>query len=450
MIIQYLIDTLLKTDIEALNFVERYGGVTKPVKVAYVDAKGAKTIKKYPVGCGVSEADCYNEGIYQNLIPDDSKKSVLYWEILTPMVNTGDTPNIKTFNNKRFRGSARLVVWLNMKELGFQPISPQTQCDGNIHTFPSLSNVLTRFGKITGGIYDGSNIKIQPQRIELKKDAIFGQYTYSEGLNYYLYPYSYYGIDVTFEMDICLKSDHVFPINSPIQCIKPLEPVTSPITTDMALWLKADAGVNGSNVEDGDFVYIWEDQSGNTRHFSQLTFNSQPQYRASVKNEKPALYFNFDSLVLQNTQIFTSLDFTVYVVSQQLVQDQQNGSSLALSVTGFTTGSNRFYLRLGKEGSNQPNWGTVGASLINLGDRNNNVNIDHAVRSGTSIDGYRNNELKGTIGYSNVLSDLIHYIGNWNNNRLIGHVFEIILYPVAHTTEEQEQNYNYLKGKYGL
>jgi hypothetical protein len=82
--------------------------------------------------------------------------------------------------------------------------------------------VITRYGKITGGIYDGANIKIQPQRIELKKDSIFGQYSYSEDINYYLYPYSYYGIDVTFEMDICLKSDYVFPMGTPIQCVNPI------------------------------------------------------------------------------------------------------------------------------------------------------------------------------------------------------------------------------------
>ena len=156
--------------------------------------------------------------------------------------------------------------------------------------------------------------------------------------------------------------------------------VNSPPEANKVLWLKADEGVNGGAVEDSDFVYIWEDQSGNTHHFSQLTFNNQPQYRKNIAGTKPALFFNFDNLLLQNTQLFTNQDFSVYVVSQQLVQDQQNGSPLALSVAGFTTGSNRFYLRLGKEGSSTPRFSTVGANEISLGDRNSDINVDHADR----------------------------------------------------------------------
>ena len=226
--------------------------------------------------------------------------------------------------------------------------------------------------------------------------------------------------------------------------------VNSPPEANKVLWLKADEGVNGGNVEDSDFVYIWEDQSGNTHHFSQLTFNNQPQYRKNIAGSKPALFFNFDNLGLNNTQLFTAQDFSVYVIAQQLVQDQQNGSPLALSVASFTTGSNRFYLRLGKQGSISPRFSTVGANEISLGPLSDDINIDHAVRSGISIDGYRNNVLKGTINYGNILSDLRHFIGNWNNNRLIGYVFEIIVYNVAHNAAEQEQAVKYLQTKYNL
>ena len=107
-------------------------------------------------------------------------------------------------------------------------------------------------------------------------------------------------------------------------------------------------------------------------------------------------------------------------------------------------------MRLGKQGSITPRFSTVGANEISLGSTNANINIDHAVRSGSSIEGFRNNVSQGNINYGNVLSDLNHYIGNWNNNRLIGYVFEIIIYDVAHTPAQQEQTYNYLKAKYNL
>ena len=148
--------------------------------------------------------------------------------------------------------------------------------------------------------------------------------------------------------------------------------------------------------------------------------------------------------------MFTGQDFTMYSVSQQLVQDQQNGCVYAISTSTFTTGGNRFYLRLGKQGSLTPRFSTLGANEISLGPLNASINIDHAVRFGSSVEGFRNNVSQGNINYGNVLSDIRHFIGNWNNNRLIGYVFEIIIYDVAHTPAQQEQTYNYLKAKYNL
>jgi len=449
MILQYLIETLLSDELQNLSFVDRYGGIVKPVEIKQQTTTGT-TKSIYPVSTNVNNKDCFNNGFYQHLIPDDSKKSIVYWELLNPMQNVGMTPRVNKFNNIRYRGTARLVVWLNLKELGFEKVEPNDISNGAIFTLPEISNIVSLQGKISGGLFDKDNISIKPSRIITDQKAIFNKYTYSQDYNYYLYPYNFFAIDVLFELDTCLKNSFTFPINNPIECLKPDTAAAPPITDNQALWLKADAGVNGGTVENGDFVYIWEDQSGNTRHFSQLTFNNQPQYRANIAGVKPALFFNFDTLVLQNTQIFTGQDFTVYAVSQQLVQDQQNGAVFALSVTGFSSGSNRFYLRLGKQGSTTPRFSTVGANEISLGDRNSDINIDHAVRTGSSLEGYRNNELKGTISYGNILSDLLHYVGNWNNNRLIGHVFEIIVYDVAHTPAQQEQNYKYLKTKYAL
>ena len=236
---------------------------------------------------------------------------------------------------------------------------------------------------------------------------------------------------------------------TPTPAPDPTPPIQPPLANQL-LWLKADTGVNDGSVENDDFVFKWADQSSNNYEFIQSTFSNQPQFRTNQSGGKPGIFFNLDSLVLQNTQLFTEQDFSIYVVAQQIVQDFSVGIPLALSVSGAFTGPNRFTLGLGKDPTNLPAWGALGANLINLGDRNDNINIDHAVRTGVSIDGFRNNVLKGTINYSNVLSDLLHYIGFWNNNRLIGYVFEIIVYDGAHTSLAQQQTFDYLKNKYGL
>jgi hypothetical protein len=104
--IKYLIDNLISPNIQALDFVDRYASVVKTINISIGDS-----VKRYPIACDVTEQDCANNGRYQDLVPDDSKMSVLYWEELQPMQVSGFTPT-KTFKNRVFKGSARLIVWL--------------------------------------------------------------------------------------------------------------------------------------------------------------------------------------------------------------------------------------------------------------------------------------------------------------------------------------------------
>ena len=220
MILQYLIETLLSDELQNLSFVDRYGGIVKPVEIKQQTTTGTKK-SIYPVSTNVSNKDCFNNGFYQNLIPDDSKKSIVYWELLNPMQNTGMTPRVNKFNNIRYRGTARLVVWLNLKELGFVKVEPNDISNGAIFTLPEISNIISLQGKISGGLFDKDNITIKPNRFILDQKAIFNKYTYSQDYNYYLYPYNFFAIDVLFELDTCLKNSFTFPINNPIDCLNP-------------------------------------------------------------------------------------------------------------------------------------------------------------------------------------------------------------------------------------
>ncbi|MDD4236683.1 MAG: PKD domain-containing protein, partial [Bacteroidales bacterium] len=60
-------------------------------------------------------------------------------------------------------------------------------------------------------------------------------------------------------------------------------------TTDLKLWLKADAGVvmDGSN-----YVSEWQDQSGNGFHLTQTNSTNQPKYQADVLQELPVIRFD--------------------------------------------------------------------------------------------------------------------------------------------------------------
>lgn len=212
--IKYLIDTNLSPEIELLSFVDRYAGMVKTMNIIIPDGTEKGVQKRYPVACDVTASDCNNTGIYQKLVPDDSKKSVIYWEEVMPMQNAGYTM-ANDFYTKKQIGTARLVVWLNLNKLGID------NCKDAILTLPSLEKILTKKFKINdGGLYNGDLLVIQPKGIVKKTPKnIFGKYTYPENSQYYLYPFDYYAIDVQFELHQCLAKGGDFNLLPSVDCL---------------------------------------------------------------------------------------------------------------------------------------------------------------------------------------------------------------------------------------
>ncbi len=210
--LKYLINTFLSPEIETLSFVDRYAGIVKTLTIAVSNGTETGINKRYPVACDVTEKDCANIGVYQNLIPDDSKSSVIYWEMVSPMRNTGFTQT-NNFYEKRFRGVARLVVWLNLTKLGID------NCNDSVLVLPILEDILTKKLKIQTGIYAGDLLWIQPlSMVNQDVNTIFGKYDYNKLKNYYLYPFDFFAIDVQFTLNQCLSKGGTFPILPPIDC----------------------------------------------------------------------------------------------------------------------------------------------------------------------------------------------------------------------------------------
>lgn len=214
--IKYLIDTFLSPSIAALDWVGRYGGVVKTLYKEVQEKGGKTTIKKFPIACDVTPVDCENQSIFETLIPDDAFKSVVYWEEVSPFTNIGQTQT-KKFNERKFKGTARIVVWLNLAKLGI------TNCKDGALTIPSLEKILTKQGKIQSGVFAGSHLWIIPKQV-LQQDinTIFGKYDYPKLKNFFAYPFDFYAIDVDFEMNQCLSNDTTLPISQPVDCYNDL------------------------------------------------------------------------------------------------------------------------------------------------------------------------------------------------------------------------------------
>ena len=70
---------ILKDKIAGLPFVDRITGLVKILSFRETQENGSSKLKSYPIACNVTAGDCVNTGKYQDLVPNSSKKSVIFF-----------------------------------------------------------------------------------------------------------------------------------------------------------------------------------------------------------------------------------------------------------------------------------------------------------------------------------------------------------------------------------
>lgn len=458
MIIQNLIDTELTQAILDLPFVDRYAGMTKVLTQQQVKAKGS-VYKKYPVACCVTERDCIDNNLYSELTPDDSKKSVIYWEMLQPMQNRGFTPNLRLFNTKRFTGRARLVVWLNLAALGWQ-VGGQDgsqHCNGSIYALPSLMNVLSIQKKLLDGVYAGNLVKIEPRGIVTDLKQIFGKYDYPKDLNYHFYPFGYFAIDVDFQLDLCLKKELAFPVANPIDCIDYSCDMELPIPTDgLVSDINADMGVNGTTPNDGDRIALIVDQTGLNNSFVQANTNKQPIYTAAGIAAKPSILFDATYIENTNLPIRANTSYSIWTVFQRTGAATGNfllGNVFMFFVNSYTN-SAAGLLRLSENFFSPTNY-TVDSTFAALKAdvAQNTLNQPYLfgiVKDGNNYTYYINNTIVFTASVAATGTGAYGSLGSWSNSNFTGYLSRLLIYNKANTAQEIQDITNSLIQKYNL
>lgn len=215
MLIQSAID-LLSSQFTTLSWVERYGGVVQTFVESFDEEGGEAIQKKYPVSCSVNEADCATDQRYQDLCPDDTKKSVVYWEVLQALQNNGAASYGNVGNNKQivFVGSARLVVWLNTDLLGIN------ECNTAAKAMRSIMPLLFRSIQITDPTSPLYRCQIDFEMTgEVVRDInIFSKYSFSEQSGITLHPYDYFAVDVNIRIVMPVYCAFDFNTGVPIDC----------------------------------------------------------------------------------------------------------------------------------------------------------------------------------------------------------------------------------------
>jgi hypothetical protein len=245
------------------------------------------------------------------------------------------------------------------------------------------------------------------------------------------------------------------------ECITYTPTPPEPPETDLILWLKADAGINGGNPVPGELINTWADQSGNNNDFTQLVGSRQPEYKPLGNLGVPCVYFDgIASIDKLNSPIYTNnTDCTFFIVAQQLVSPAvpNNGGSFLTQRLAFTQ-DNFFTLyseRVPAFGNNIYFYsGTGSTANQSLGTQDNLPHYLGVCKNATTANYYRDSFTP--LATNPISQDWTvfdnHYIGSQTGVGafMIGDIYEVMMWDRELTPTEMSDLEAYFLSKYGL
>jgi hypothetical protein len=208
-----MIENIIKSfeeKITNIGWIERYGGLVKPVKRTFA-IDDSLIVKTFPVACGVNAKECWEKGKYQDLIPNDKYKSLAYWEqrgSVSCSYQRVDGDKYMCI----FSAPVSFVCWLNMPKLGFD------DCTSS-HLFEAhMLKVLSKVGVVTSP-YQINNLKCVIDGLAPKNETIFQKYSYDDREDLLMYPFDFFSINMTFSWGVLLNCIPDVELSTPISCV---------------------------------------------------------------------------------------------------------------------------------------------------------------------------------------------------------------------------------------
>lgn len=188
--------------IKTLPWLDKYAGIVKNLSYNSIDKEGKKVKKTFPAYCRTSWEEC-ETGRYTDLIPDSSKKSVVYLE------DKGVRFVRKDGRRYVWRASMNLVAWLNLNKLG------STSCS---YSAIALTGILSKLPETPFNVGNYQMININPVGQEPKINNPFAKFSYDETVQQFLmYPYDYFVLLIEVEFSTnkaCLTAPALGPDTS--------------------------------------------------------------------------------------------------------------------------------------------------------------------------------------------------------------------------------------------
>lgn len=212
---------IIKPSITALSWIHRYAGIAITVTRERIvrdqnNEIQATVSESFPIASDIDAKQCWENGLYLDLVPNDKYKSVIYWEDLTGLQESGQKINLSGGRGYTgFQATLRMVCWLNLKKLGYtgsESISGIQQDAMKAINAIDMSNITTpvRIRRLSMMVSD-----------ILPKDhtAIFSRYSYAGDSSLFMYPCDFFAMNVKLQIQLandCLPS---LTPKSEIQCL---------------------------------------------------------------------------------------------------------------------------------------------------------------------------------------------------------------------------------------
>lgn len=174
----------MKGMISHFPFVDVLAGLVKTAETSTPnDDDGTVKRQKFPVAWDTNIGGNCHAGAERDLIPDSSRRSIIYFEDLgTNITRDGRNGDIA------FAGTVRLVGWLNRNRLVGNPYQ-----EVSAHIIAAIIGKLNmRYENL--GIF--KRLSVYATRVPPQDQNLFSRYTYDETVRQFLMPpYEAFGID---------------------------------------------------------------------------------------------------------------------------------------------------------------------------------------------------------------------------------------------------------------
>lgn len=210
----------VKGKLTGLGIIDRYGGLSIPVQKTEQVAEGKYVTKIYPIREGVDARSCFTNGRYEDLMPDERYKNLVYWEEISGM--TEFAPPQNQDRGAKFlylRGQARLIYWLNLPKMGHD--SSVYRSVGDAFAWTMIDAATNGHFRIDSGSFEGATVRFSSPVQSVRDLSIFSRYSYDPGTlrQFMLYPFDFGAVTFQVEMVVpksCVQGYTAF--SEPIEC----------------------------------------------------------------------------------------------------------------------------------------------------------------------------------------------------------------------------------------